>query len=216
MKKKHIVAILAVLTVGTAAYVSADAVAGRGIVTADTVSAEETGYAKTAGGDGFINISGTGEITVTVSIPESDIRLIKVGQPAAVTGAAFPNSVLSATVKTLAPEAHTDPGGRTCVAVTLLIAESDGTAELRSGYSARAVIETEEPRTLLTVPYGVILQDKGGEFVYVLENGTVRRRDIATGTELADVTEVTEGLTAEDKIIQNPSDVVSNVLGRGE
>jgi HlyD family secretion protein len=217
MRKKHIISIIAVMAIGAAAYVSADAVAGRGLVTADTVTASETGYAQTVSGDGFLNFTQSNAIEVTVSIAEADIRLVKEGMPAAVTGAAFPDTVLSGSVTSLSSAAHTDAAGRTCVAVTLTLDQTqDFEGELRSGYSAHAVIETEEPRTLLTIPYGVILQDAGGEFVYVLTDGAVRRRDIETGTELPDVTEVTAGLTLEDKVILNPSEAVDNVLGKPE
>ena len=220
MKKKHIISILAVLVAGAAAYVSADAVAGRVSLTADTVTASETGYAQTVSGDGFLNFTDSGTIDVTVSVAEADIRLVKEGMHAAVTGAAFPDTVLSGSVTSLSNAAHTDAAGRTCVAVTLTLdpsaTDQQETGELRSGYSAHAVIETEEPRTLLTIPYGVILHDAGGEFVYVLNDGMVRRRDIETGTELPDVTEVTAGLSLDDKIILNPSEAVDNVLGKPE
>ena len=57
------------------------------------------------------------------------------------------------------------------------------------------------------LPYSVIRQDEKGEYVYILQNGSSVRRDIVTGIELADKTDVVSGIFEGDMIICDPEAV---------
>ena len=177
-----------------------------------TVTITPTEYTRTVSGAGIITQTHEGWL-VTVSVGESDIRLVEIGQSAALSGAAFDDEIYTAAVYDISPLAVRRQGDfsyETVVEVTLKIENPD--EELRSGYSARADIKTSAAQTVFIVPYSVIMQDDVGEFVYLLSGNTAVRRNIVTGLELSDGAEVLEGLGSEDKIIASPESVSENAL----
>ena len=97
----------------------------------------------------------------------------------------------------------------TVVDVTVAIEKGD-TGMLRAGYSVTAQLITGDERTLTMLPYTAIAQDEISEYVYVLEKGISVRRNIETGIELSDKTEILSGITVEDRVLIYPEQVTEN------
>ena len=164
----------------------------------------------------FVTAKGTivkqdGVFFAVVAVNEADISQVEPGQAAQLSGAAFPNGGYSGTVSMISDNAYTVPlnslsASETVVDVTVLIEEGD-TSRLRSGYSVTAQLKTGEERILNMLPYSAIQQDDKGEYVYVLNSSTAVRRDIVTGMELADKTEVVSGVENSEKVIITPDNV---------
>jgi len=193
----------------------------------ETVQMTPVEFNRTVTGSGIITQTPDGWY-VTVAIGESDIGKVSVGQSAALSGAAFDDGIFTATVERvsdIASHQQTQFTQETVVSVTLkidnpytvIISGSSGTTGesggiLRSGYSARADIFTDEPRTVFIIPYSVINQDDIGEFVFVLAGNKAIRRNILTGIEMANGAEVVSGLRISDNIISNPASISENAL----
>ncbi|MDL2247724.1 hypothetical protein LJC05_03225, partial [Bacteroides sp. OttesenSCG-928-J23] len=97
-------------------------------------------------------------------------------------------------------------GTETVVDVEIEIENPD--EHLRPGLSAKVEIRGGENYTLITVPYEAIRQDENNdEYVYVYENGKLRKVLVVTGQELTNEVEVLDGLTEESVVIYNPDDV---------
>ena len=190
-----------------------------------TVTMTPTEYNQTVSGAGIITqgragetLKPDGEWFVTVSVEESDIRRVEIGQSAEVSGAAFDDGIYTATVyeiDSLAVQHQAEQSGNgliheTVVEVVLTIDNPDG--GLRSGYTARVDIKTDRTQTVNIIPYSAILQDDIGEFVYVLLGNTVVRRDILTGLELSSGTQVISGLYEDDRVIVSPESITENTL----
>jgi hypothetical protein len=179
-----------------------------------TVTMSSAEYSQIVSGAGVIaHNPDYGAWFVTISVGESDIRRVKVGQPAALKGAAFDEEIYTATVydiDSLAVNRQGEFVHETVVEVILKIDNPDD--ELRSGYSARADIKTDQTRTIHIIPYSAILQDDIGEFVYVLSGNTAVRRNILTGIELADGAQVVAGLSEDDEVIASPESVAEGQL----
>jgi multidrug efflux pump subunit AcrA (membrane-fusion protein) len=199
----------------------------------ETITMTPTEYSETVSGAGIIvrgdAVGGySTDWFVTIAVGESDIRRVKLGQSASLSGAAFDDGIYTATVFDIAEVAGEHQGHlirETVVEVTLKIdnphtvainghsgtsGESGGV--LRPGYSARADIKTDEPRTIHIIPYSTVMQDDIGEYVFVLSGNSAVRRDILTGIELASGVQVLLGLREYDRIIANPSQVGDNGL----
>ena len=201
------------------------AIAGIGIYTAatmeetvlstftpvSTVTMSRAAYRKSVSARGSIYSDG-GKWYAAAFADESDASLIAEGQTASVTGAGFEGS-LDAVVRRVSDTAHTD-NGKTTVEVIIEITGDCG--NLKSGYTAESRIYVDEARLLNILPYGVIRQDENGEYVYVIENSRAKRRDIETGIELSDGTEITGGISENSEIISCPDRVSENIFVRKE
>ena len=208
----RILSIAVILTAGVYAVFKAPKAVESFLPKVDTINLIKAEFCETVSGAGTISKSGE-DWFVKVFIGERDIRKVKIEQSADLSGAAFDDGVYSATVTAIESSATRKQGEyayETVVEVTLQIDNPD--EELRSGYTARAEIKTEQERHIFIVPYSVICQDDTGEYVYVLSGNSAVRRDILTGAELSDGVEVVKGLGEKDEIISVPENVEDNKL----
>lgn len=148
------------------------------------------------------------QFCAVVAVNEADIARVETGQSVILSGAAFPDGSYSGTVSSISDTAYTSAlssvsAPETVVDVVVLIEEGD-TSKLRVGYSVTAQLKTGEERMLNMLPYSAICQDDKGEYVYILKDNTAVRRDIVTGVELSDKTEIVSGVTAADKVLSSP------------
>ncbi|MCL2754388.1 MAG: efflux RND transporter periplasmic adaptor subunit [Oscillospiraceae bacterium] len=191
-----------------------------------TIALESVEYCPTVSGTGIITEDTDKHWRVTVSVAERDIRRVKIGQNAKISGAAFEDNVYTAKVYDIGLSAVTQQGefGReTVVEVVLKIdnphagnSAEESRGQLRSGNTARACIHVGETQKIFTLPYTAIMQDRQGEYVFVLEGHSVLRRNIATGVELSDGTQILAGLSGSDRVIAHPNAVTENALASRE
>jgi hypothetical protein len=185
----------------------------------ETISLIPAEYHQIVSGTGTVSHSSDpygGTWYVTVAIGERDIRRVRIGQPATISGAAFDDDIYTASVYdigTLAVMRQGDYSHETVIEVILRINNPDDErGELRPGNSARANIQTGETQSIFTLPYSAIMQDNVGEYVYVLDAHSILRRDILTGAELADGAQILAGLNEQDKVIAAPARVSDGQL----
>lgn len=196
-----------VLSAGYIAFVVPQT-AENAVPTAETVAAEYSDYSPTVSAKGALIKQGEQWLAV-VAVNEADISEVEIGQRAELSGAALPDGVYGGRVNSVADTAYTLQSGGTpeiVVDVTVTIEEGD-VSLLRSGYSVTAQLITGEERELIMLPYSVICQDDDGEYVYVLDNGSAVRRNIVTGIELSDRTEIVSGLSGRDLVLSNPEEI---------
>lgn len=179
----------------------------------ETVSAEICQYRPTVTAKGTIVKKEEGWLAV-VAVNEADISLIEKGQAVQLSGAALVEGEYSGRVTGMGENAYTLTTNtaalpETVVDVTVAIEKGD-TGMLRAGYSVTAQLITGDERTLTMLPYTAIAQDETSEYVYVLEKGISVRRNIETGIELSDKTEILSGITAEDRVLIYPEQVTEN------
>lgn len=156
-----------------------------------------------------ISLSGTvvrdiikDDFSVQVYVPEQDISKICIGQPAEITGAAFPDRVYAGTVSKISDIASKVQIGnalKTAVEVTVAVDEPDNV--LKHGYTASVKLHTSEPSVMNVVPYEAVEQDENGEFVYILENGRAYKRYVETGRELSEGIELKTSIGADEMMI---------------
>lgn len=154
-----------------------------------------------------VSITGTilknrDEAYVQVFVPEQDISRVELGQPAEITGDAFPEKMYAGTVDEIADTAIRVQSGnlsQTAVEVTVKIDDTDDT--LKQGYTASVKLITSEPSMMTVVPYEAVNQDNGGEFVYVLRDGRAYKRYVTTGKELSEGVELKTALADNEEII---------------
>lgn len=176
--------------------------AAEAIPTVKQIEARYSDYSPAVSAKGTLIKQEEGWLAI-VAVSEADISSIKTGQSAELSGAAFSEEGYSGSIISISDAAYTlqaAPTPEIVIDVTIAIENGD-TSLLRSGYSVTARLKTGESRSMITIPYSAIYQDDKGEYVYILKNGAAQRRDIVTGIELSDTTEIISGLSGSEIVI---------------
>ena len=158
-------------------------------------------------------ISESAGLQVNLSVNESQISSIAVGQKAEITGVGFQGKRYTGTVSkisNIAQQVVSATGQETIVTVIVKV-DSDNKESLewiKNGFTAKCKIITSVDKDRIVVPYEAVLADENGkEYVYrVLENRAVKTY-ITTGKEFENGFEVVKGLSQGDEIVLSPEQV---------
>ena len=176
-----------------------------GVVT----SVNLTPYIPAGVGSAAFTVMDTRNFMVLAAVSESDIAKINAGDAAKIRGTAFSGSVYDGYVTKIYPTARRMLAGtmsETVVDVEILITNPDD--RLRPGFSARVEIAGRNSYEIITVPYEAVRQDENNdEYVYIFEDGRIRKSLIITGRELTNEVEVLDGVTGTCIVIFNPDSV---------
>lgn len=166
------------------------------------------GGAAIQSGSSIASVANAEDLTVSAAISELDIAKVSIGQTAQISLAAYPGEVFSGTVTDIAQAARDQYNGavlETVVDITVLPDTTDD--RLKPGLSADVEIALGDPRVICVVPYSAVAQDGAGEFVYVYEDGRSVRRNVTTGAEFADGTEIISGVAGGDIVFYDPQKI---------
>lgn len=145
-----------------------------------------------------------GRLELDAQIPETEIRMVRAGQPVQVSSDEAGQG--SGTVRIVTPEVN--PQTRLGLARVSLAAGSG----LRPGMFAQARINVGS-QSVLVVPQAAVVYREGREGVYVLQpDSTVRFQVIRTGERTADQVEVLEGVSAGQQVVAQGA----GFLGEGD
>ncbi|MDP4120182.1 MAG: efflux RND transporter periplasmic adaptor subunit [Bacillota bacterium] len=155
-----------------------------------------------AKGSLLLSISSNAQLQVRMSVSESKIAEIKVGQSVEISGAGllhiYHGNVMQ--IGNVAKQTTTTLGKDTIVEVVVSI-KNPG-SDIKSGFNTKCVVTTSKIKNALLVPYDCVdADDDGNEFVYVYNNGTASKKMIKTGIECDSGFQVISGITKNDSII---------------
>ncbi|MCI9273491.1 MAG: efflux RND transporter periplasmic adaptor subunit [Clostridiales bacterium] len=157
-------------------------------------------------------ISDINSMQVRLSVNESQISAVQIGQKATITGAGFKNSEYSGTVKSIADVATqtVSTSGQETVVEVIVTVDHAG-EDLKSGLTAKCEITTSNDDGMLIAPYEAVrAEDDGQEYVYIYQDGRAVKRTITTGREFNSGFEILSGLKTGDRIITNPERLYAN------
>ena len=145
---------------------------------------------------------------VSVLVSESKISSVKEGQMAEITGDGFENKSYTAYVSSIGKTAKKVVLGTGKIVVVDVLLEIENPDDaLKSGFTAKVKLFTDEAQEVTVLPYSAVLQDDDGEYVYIYSNGKAVKASVKTGRELANGYEVLEGVKAGDVVITSPLDI---------
>ena len=135
---------------------------------------------------------------VTAPIDEVDAPRIRVGLPARIALDAFPGRHFSGRVQRIAPYVlEVEKQART-VEVEVAFTQPGEAKTLLAGYSADAEIVLEARARVLRIPTQALF---GNNRVLVLKDGVLSERKVGTGLANWQHTEITQGLTAGERVV---------------
>ncbi|HSR89121.1 MAG TPA: efflux RND transporter periplasmic adaptor subunit [Candidatus Udaeobacter sp.] len=143
---------------------------------------------------------GNGSFQVESFVPEVNVSLIKVGDPAKVTLDAYGEDVnFSVKIVSIDPAETLQDGVSTYKAVLQFDSQDP---RVKSGMTANALITTEKRENVIAVPQKIVVTKDGQKFVKVKEGETVTERKVETGSvsSLGQI-EITSGLKDGDVVV---------------
>ena len=151
-------------------------------------------------------------LVVRVGISERDVVSLESGQHANLQIDAYPEQSFEGTIQRIFPAA--DENSRLfTVEITLRAEQQDQV--LRPGYLARVSMDADRRENVLAVPSESLLASEREErFVYIInEENRLERRDVVTGIERRNWTQILEGLESGEVVVgANPSNLRENIL----
>jgi HlyD family secretion protein len=188
-----------------------------GTVTAVPIKIGETAVASATGiaGSSLMTIADVGSIMAEVNVDEADIARVAVGQQAKVFPAAFPDQPVTGRVESVAMAPKVTLGaaaqGRSYVVKLHL---DDTKLALRSGMTCRVEIVVGNGAPRAAVPIQAVLSEevpgakdkvKNTNYVFVVQDGTVKKTTVELGLSDDANQEVTKGLVAGQTIAVGPA-----------
>ncbi len=155
-----------------------------------------------AAGQALFTIAGGRGYIVRAQVDEQDIINVRLGMPVLVTGEDFPGKTIHGHVATIAPIAtKSTDATSTAKQVLTTIQLDENPSFLRDGMSADVdILTTSIPRSIV-IPNDAISKDGAKSYVYVVQDGTARKRFVVTGKAGDTQTLVKSGLAAGDTIV---------------
>jgi HlyD family secretion protein len=147
-------------------------------------------------------------LTVAAEVDETDIALVRAGQPAEVELDAFPDARFGARVTRVALTPSTtqsSSSGGVSYQVDLVLGRASGEADPpplpRIGMTATADIQVREAPDALSVASSALVGRGSGQAVYVVEDGRVRLRPVRLAASGEDRIAVASGLRAGERVV---------------
>ncbi len=133
---------------------------------------------------------------VDVTVDETDIARLAVGQTVNITLDAYPGVTLEGEIRSIAPAA-TNIGGIVAYPVRVQL-RPDNTIAVRDGMTASVIISTDRIADVVLVPNWAVRTDQASSetytYCYCLANGTPQRVNVTIGARNETYTEIVEGL----------------------
>ncbi len=149
------------------------------------------------------------ELVIRMGVSELDVVHLERGREVSVRLDALPEADMEGTVRRVFPSA--DSASRLVTVEIALPADASGRG-VRPGYLARVRAAIDRRPDALAVPAAAIGEDGDARYVYVIEDGYLRRREIERGATRGQWTEVLSGLEEGEIVLAtNPIE-----MGEGE
>ncbi|MDQ1645680.1 MAG: HlyD family secretion protein [Cryptosporangiaceae bacterium] len=181
-------------------------------------SAPDTNAVLTAGsqvgaGSPVATVVDVSALSITASVDETDVLLVKSGETASVDLDAVPGATYRATVTSVGVLPTTSSRGGVSYRARLTLGAGtlgDGkpAPPPRPGMSAVAKIQVREAKDVVAIPASALVRDGGRDAVWIAENGRAIRRRVTIGAQGPDTVEITQGVRAGDRIVTAGADRV--------
>ena len=146
-------------------------------------------------------------LRVRITIREKDLPSLETGMQARVSGDGFSRDSYRGALAEISYTAGASGTGAVVEGVVTL-EKNQADASLRLGLTAKAAIVTAVSEEALVVPYEAVVSDSDGrDYVYVLEEGLARRRELTVAAQLGDGLLLADGGLEGAQVILEPEKI---------
>jgi len=144
-------------------------------------------------------IADLSDLEIHVDVDEVDIGKVKVGQEATISIDAFPGKTFKGVVKEIALMTS----GRREIGITYRVKVHIKNPEkiLKLGMTANVDFLIRSKQQVLSVPKSAVLAQGGKQFVFIINDQKVNRREIVTGIEGEEFMGVASGLQRGERVV---------------
>ncbi|QQE80264.1 efflux RND transporter periplasmic adaptor subunit [Alicyclobacillus sp. SO9] len=165
------------------------------------VSSSDTGSAGGNGSSGaLVKVLNLKRLEVDASLSQANAALISKGEQVKITSTAFPGKSWSGKVKIVSPVATVNSGGSANVNVKVSVPSK---FPVHPGFNVNLTINAKTVSGL-TIPYSALVENGNGSQVWVDKSGKAKLVNIKLGVTGNKAAQVTDGLSAGEKVIVNP------------
>lgn len=157
-------------------------------------------------GSPLVIVGDLNRLIVEVNIGEGDSRELALGQTVEISGTSFAGTY-TGTVSKIAPAGKLVSGSQPQTVIPVEIAV-EGNPPIKPGVSAEVNIVTIEHPDALVLPYEAVIEDEEGqEWVFVVQEGKVEKRQVTMGVGNELYREVLSGVSAGEEVVINPPEL---------
>ncbi len=157
-------------------------------------------------------VSLDGTLKINAVINEKNASKVKAGQSVTISGNGF--GEYSGTIEKVSDNARHLANGLTEETVVDIQAGFDDEydlSEIRSGYTASLKINISDKKNIRVVPYKAVHTDKNGlNYLYIFRDGMSVRKNVVTGCETSEGTEIISGINKNDIILVSDNNSLSD------
>lgn len=172
-----------------------------GVITRRTI---DVGAMVTAGGNELFAVTQTHLLRLTVPVPQVYANEVSRGQPATITLEEFPGRSFAGRIEHVS--GGLDATTRTRE-IEIIVPNTEGRL-LPGSYATVNLALKSSVGALIIPPSALIVDQDGTRVILVDDRQRLRFRTIRLGRDLGKQLEVLDGLTAQDAIVLNPSDLL--------
>ena len=176
-----------------------------GIVTARDTDIGALINVGAAGGQELFEVSETGKLRVYVNVPQNFVPSVPAGTQTTIQVPEHPDKSYSGTVEASAQAVAPSTG---TTLMQLIVDNAAG--EMMPGDYASIHLQIAAHTQLLSLPSSAVIFDANGLSVATVDSDNhVHIKPVTIGRDLGAVIEIATGLSAQDRVIENPPDGIS-------
>lgn len=158
----------------------------------------------------LVTMADMDSLQAEVDVSESNLRLIKIGQPCEVQFDALPDKRFNGIVHMIVPTADRS---KASVLVKVKFLDKDNRIlpemSVKVAFLSREA-SAEEKIPLIVINSSAIISRNGKKFVFKIMDNKARETEINIGKVMGEMTEVTSGLKIGDRVVLKPLDKVKD------
>ena len=161
----------------------------------------------------LLRVANTDRLVARVGIPERDFVYLNQGQPVEVQIDAYPGETIAGSIQRLYPSSNEN--SRLFTVEVRIPAATESGKTIRPGFLARIMTYADRRPEVLAIPSESLLASEDNDrFVYIInEENRIERREVTTGIERRNWTEILDGLQTGDVVIgANPATLREDLL----
>jgi RND family efflux transporter MFP subunit len=135
-----------------------------------------------------------GDLRLHLGVDPSIAARVRAGQPVMISAI---NSTADLTTSVIGVDPQVDPATH----LASVYARLPAGAGFGPGQPLRATITVSGGAAGVTIPYSALLDDGGRTYVFVVNNGVAKRRDVRPGNTAGDTIQILQGLQPNERVV---------------
>lgn len=170
------------------------------------VSAKDVKVGQLAGGQsGSVTIIDSSNFIAEINVPDKVVGKIQVGLSVQVSISALDNKKVSGVIDKISPNTNAKDNS-----YTIKVKIDNSKSELKAGMFAKVSLPAEKKDNILTVPNEAIKMENSVNYLYVADNGKVKKVSVVVGICNDNITEITGNVKQGTDVIIEGQNLLSS------